>query len=206
MRPAIISEYLDRHAANWAKRFAILRERDGHFRKLNAAYGLCRADDDSAPMSAMPGQEAVYYEKYREIDARYQPTYDSVSVSEAREDRSLGMTAFEFLVLDNLDQHTEKALSDKALENRDAMYFNFIRIRANAQIAKWSIELPVANILKLLDFERNTFTYKAHRCRKYLNVSVFNFPVAWAVFRFKREYLGALNESFGRLQFQKTGG
>ena len=198
LRPKIIKDRIQRHEGAWKRMNDILRERDNSHRKLNKKYGYSESDGIFG-IGKRDHTDAEYVSKYDEIESKYEAQYSKQREVEVKKDIDT-LSIWEYLLFDNIGMEVTEHLLTVAEKNESESWHGFIRERAKGEMSRWRKENTIGGIMKMIKYEKNDFSYRAARCRRDLNIGIFNLSGQMAILGFKSSYIRSLKAIFESIE------
>lgn len=179
IRDEFVVAYIRRREAGWELRWKLIAERDAKGREINKAFGITEPDGSTSPYSRSYAPD--YKTRFAAMEAEFQPRYDAVTTDEIAADRADGMTIWEYLLLEEI-QDTQLYLDAAA----SGQYVNWVALKGKDEIEKIRHH-TLGEMQRLIEIKKGLFPYAAKRCRTVLRIGAFDFPAQAAIMKFGSE-------------------
>jgi len=190
VRPEFLLDHFERKRIYTKRSWELVNDRNAKHTALNQQHGLAERDGTFA--SGKRSSEPAYAREYDRIEAEFRAVYDGLLPGLRAADKAAGMTVFEYMLIEGVDEKEEAALTEAA---RQRSYF-YIDVAAKAYLDSISHN-DVRSIQKLIDMQVSNLKYVQDRCKKELGIGIFDLAGQKALFDYKMEYGAALKKALG---------
>jgi len=194
IRGKFIRDYAKENKRMWNSGWQLIEDRDKLFCKLNEEFGYSE-HDGSFGIGCKTHVDQEYKRRYDGIKARFQKPYDDKLPSFHNWCRLQRMTVFEFLFFDNIDdEHLRKIAAIS--EDCEDWQLRPIQLKTRLSVQKLKANHNVGEIRMLLDAEIAHHHYANTRCRKFLNIHIWDLAAQKAILEYGQDWKAALNDTF----------
>ncbi len=197
IRSSFIRDYCRRKTSYMESSWQLINERDEKHRALNKKYGFAEPDGTFG-VGCKSHIDRDYKSHYDEIEARFRPQYEDQLPALYRWAREQGMTVYEYLLIDDIWDADLKQLAELTVERQD-WNLRPIEEKARLLVSRWKEEHAVGEIQRRVKIESSNFHYAAARCRKMLELKLWELTAQKAILDYGREWKSSLEGAFGRL-------
>lgn len=198
IRGDFIQRYAERKNNYLQSSWQMIQDRDIELRELNRAFGYSEPDG-SFGIGCKTHVDQNYKRKYDAIETRFRAPYDDQLPGLHRWCIEQGMTVYECLLLDNIWDDDLKAIAERT-ETVEDWQLRPIGEKARLMVSRWKKEHSIGEIGRRVRIEKSHFGYAAARCRKELNIGVFDVSRQKAIFDYGQEWKKALDSAFSSLR------
>jgi len=197
MRGEFIRKYTQSKARMWSDGWQMIAERDKSHRALNQEFGYSDSDGTFG-IGCKSHVDQEYKRRYDEIEARFREPYEKNLPTLHEWCRSQGITIFEYLFFDDIDDDHLREIA-KVSEPKDDWELRPIILKARYMIEKLKVGHRIGEIRDRIDMEISYQHYANSRCKKFFEIRLWDLPANKAIFDYGQEWKAALNRSFENL-------
>ncbi len=193
IRNEFVYAYIHRRESIWKRRSTLIAERDERGREINRRHGYIETDG-TVSSSIRSHVDLPYAEEMRQSEAKFKALYDRLSIDEANANRNAGMTVYEYLLLEEI-QDKEAFLQ----ASQDTGYYDWIGLKAQAEIDHIKHN-SFSDIQRLIDMKKSHFGYAGKRCREFFGIKPWDVGAQAAIIAFAGEFDKRLRAYAGNLR------
>lgn len=153
--------FIKRRDASGDLRWKLIAERDAKVREVNKAFGIVEFDGSTSAYARASSPD--YKARFAAIEGHFKPRYDAVSTDEVATNLADGMTIWEYLRLEEIQ---DKQLYLDAVTS--GQYVDWVALKGKDEIEKIRHQ-TLSEMQRLIDIKKSHFPYAAKRCREVLH-------------------------------------
>ncbi len=197
IRGSFIRDYAEKHREYLKRGWQLIQARDGEHRALNKAHGFVDSDG-TIPIGCRSHVDLNYKRKYDEIEARFRGPYEAGLPGLYDWCKRDGMSIYEYLWIDNIHTELLEIVAAESTQKPD-WQMNYIARKAGLFVERLKDAHSVGEIKRLIDMEVQNHSYATARCRKMLEIKVWDLGKQKALLDYRRDWKDALEKVFGAL-------